>query len=70
MPLSARVDTITPLSIITSQEKARLPESVAGLFRLNLFKRYAIVSYSKIGKYLEWLSWIMRERMADCEMPG
>jgi hypothetical protein len=70
MPLSARVDTITPLSIITSQEKARLPESVAGLFRLNLFERYAIVSYSKIGKYLEWLSWIMRERMADCEMPG
>ena len=70
MPLSARVDTITPLSIITSQEKARLPESVAGLFRLNLFKRYAIVSYSKIGKYLEWLSWIIRERMADCEMPG
>lgn len=46
MPLSAKVDTITPLSIITSHEKARLPESVAGLFRLNLFGLCAIVSYS------------------------
>ena len=43
MPLSAKVDTITPLSIITSQEKARLPESVAGLFRLNPFLRCVIV---------------------------
>jgi len=44
MQVSAKADTITPLSIITSHEKARLPESVAGLFHLPLFLVYAIVS--------------------------
>jgi hypothetical protein len=54
MHLSTRVGNHYPLSIITSHEKARLPESVAGLFRfpellaglfrLILFRRYAIVS--------------------------
>ena len=42
MQVSAKVDTITPLSIITSHEKARLPESVAGLFRLSPLPWYDI----------------------------